>query len=60
MGALGGHFHRSESKRSPDSILYYTFCGVSFVFARVNCGSQTTVENCIGGHVNVLSDYKKT
>ena len=21
--------------------------------------SQTTVENCIGGHVNVLSDYKK-
>ena len=21
---------------------------------------QTTVENCIGGHVNVLSDYKKT
>ena len=22
--------------------------------------SQTTVENCIGGHVNVLSDYKKT
>ena len=20
---------------------------------------QTTVENCIGGHVNVLSDYKK-
>ena len=24
------------------------------------CRSQTTVENCIGGHVNVLSDYKKT
>ena len=22
--------------------------------------SQTTVEKCIGGHVNVLSDYKKT
>ena len=22
--------------------------------------SRTTVENCIGGHVNVLSDYKKT
>ena len=22
--------------------------------------SQTTVENCIGGHVNVLLDYKKT
>ena len=22
--------------------------------------SQKTVENCIGGHVNVLSDYKKT
>ena len=22
--------------------------------------SQTTVENCIGGHVNVLFDYKKT
>ena len=24
------------------------------------CRSQTTVENCIGGHVNVLLDYKKT
>ena len=23
-------------------------------------GGQTTVGNCIGGHVNVLSDYKKT
>ena len=21
---------------------------------------KTTVENCIGGHVNVLSDYKKS
>ena len=26
----------------------------------LNLRSQTTVENCIGGHVNVLSDYKKT
>ena len=25
-----------------------------------SCWGQTTVENCIGGHVNVLSDYKKT
>ena len=25
-----------------------------------HCRGQTTVENCIGGHVNVLSDYKKT
>ena len=24
------------------------------------CRGQTTVENCIGGHVNVLPDYKKT
>ena len=25
-----------------------------------NMWGQTTVENCIGGHVKVLSDYKKT
>ena len=29
-------------------------------FGRGNCRGQTTVKNCIGGRVNVLSDYKKT
>ena len=24
------------------------------------CRGQTTVQNCIGGRVNVLSDYEKT
>lgn len=24
-----------------------------------HCRGQTTVQSCIGGHINVLSDYKK-
>ena len=30
------------------------------MYVGIRSRSQTTVENCIGGHVNVLSDYKKT
>ena len=30
------------------------------VLSEIVYRSQTTVENCIGGHVNVLLDYKKT
>ena len=42
---VGGHSRDTQGS-------LYLFC--------VSYRSQTTVENCNGGHVNVLSDYKKT
>ena len=34
--------------------------GETTPYFRVYHRGKTTVDNCIGGHVNVLSDYKKT
>ena len=39
--------------------LYFLQKSASVFFASVAM-SQTTIENCIGGHVNVLSVYGKT
>ena len=60
LGSIGPSIERDVSRRMSLASAAFGELRNGMFYNRSISGGKTAVQNCIGGHVNVLSDYKKT